>query len=886
MSDVLYRVLLVALPRSLRRAIGEDMVQLFRDQRRDVGPHPVGHLRLWLAAIADVVIEGARERASHRVARHFSWKSIMRTVIADIRSGLRLLRRYPTTSCLAVATLALGLGANSAIFSVVDAVLLRQLPYPEPDRLAMVWEKRPREGAKTNVVSPADYLDWRRMNSSFEHMAAYLEMSVSLTGAGDPVQIPAAAVGGSFFDVLGVRPALGGTFSETNEIPGQGYVVVLSHRLWQSRFASDSDLIGKTITLNNRNIWRVVGVLPADFQFIDPTIQVWMPLGLEGGSSPPSRVSHGLQVYARLKPNVTMAQAGLAMEAIGAELERQYPVENRGHGANVVPMRDIYVKDVRVSLMVIFAAVGLVLLIACVNVANLLLARAVSRRREMAVRAALGASRGRLILQTLVESLTLAAAGGILGLGVARLILAALPVVMPERLSLIGLDEIHLDPRVFAFAVALTIATGLVFGLLPALHASGAAPSEALAIGGRTAGGVRRRARLALVIGEVALATLTLVGAGLVIRSFAAMLAQPLGFEPDHRLTLFLSITPSRYPSIEQRLQVMSDLEARLGTLPGVTSVGGINLLPMSGGESRTSIAIEGREVKPEDPPIRMHPRTVTPSYFRALGIPIVSGRGFTSQDDAASGPVAIISATSAKRFWPGGDPIGVRIHYGGDETWRRIVGIAADVRHWGLNNDINPMIYTPQAQTPSTFLTFVLKTDRDIDPASIARAARAGVSAIDRELPVPPIRTMDDIVAKSLAATRAQTVLMSAFGALALLLAVIGIYGVTAQLVTARIREIAVRMALGARPINIVRQLLGEGLAQTLIGVGLGLVAGAYLMRLAAVGQAMLYHVEAWDPLTLAGVTVVLIGAALAACLIPARRAMRVNPVEALKEV
>ncbi len=556
----MYRLLLLALPRPLRREFGADMAQMFADWQREIGRRPIAQLGLWFAAIRDVVAEGIRERRGADRRPGLSdeafggpAKSAVRTSLrasfADIRHGLRLLRRSPGSSLLALATLALGIGINTAIFSVVDAVLLRSLPYPQPDRLAMVWEKRPSEGAMTNVVSPADYLDWRRLNTSFDHMAALLETSVSMTGAGEPVQVPTALVGGAFFDVLGVRPLFGSTFTEANEAAGQNTVVVLGYGLWQSRFGGDKDLIGKTITLNGRNVWRVAGILPPDFQFIDPSIQLWAPLVLEGGSTAPTRVSHSLDVYARLKPGVTMAQAREAMDRLGRDLEQQHPDENRGHGANVVSMRDIYVRDVQTSLIAIFAAVGLVLLIACVNVANLLLTRAVSRQRELAVRAALGATRGRLITQALAESVSLSLLGGAAGIGVAMLVLRALPVVMPDRLSVVGLDTIHLDLRVLAFACLLSMATGVIFGLLPALTSSRPDLNLTLKDSGRGAISVRRRARIGLVIGEVALASLTLVAAGLVVRSFATILSQPLGFDPHNRLTLAISLTRARYPT-------------------------------------------------------------------------------------------------------------------------------------------------------------------------------------------------------------------------------------------------------------------------------------------------------------------------------------------------
>jgi putative ABC transport system permease protein len=546
-------------------------------------------------------------------------------------------------------------------------------------------------------------------------------------------------------------------------------------------------------------------------------------------------------------------------------------------------MRDIYVKPLRKTLLTLFASVGLVLLIACVNIANLLLARAASRRREMSVRSALGASRGRLVTQTLVESVSLSVVGGLAGLAMGWGLLHALPAVMPERMSVVGLEQLQIDFRVLLFSFALALLTGVLFGLLPALHASKPEMTETLKEGGRGVAGIRRPARIALVVGEVTLAALTLVGAGLVVRSFSQTMAQPLGFDPAQRLTFSVAVPPARYKTPEERRAVLLDIERRLAALPGVRSVGGVNLLPLGGGDSRTGIGIENRERKPDDPPTRMHPRIVTPAYFSTLGIPIKQGRGFEATDDERALPVVIISETSAKRFWPGENPIGQRVRFGGDESWRTVVGIAGDVRHWGLRRDINPVIYWPQPQAMLGTMNFILRTD--VEPGSLATAVRTTVAAVDPNLPLARVRTLDDAVAESVQSERAQTVLLASFGVLALVLAVIGVYGVMAQLVTTRVHEIGVRMTLGARPFDILRGLMTEGLWQALLGLALGLIAGSYVMRLGGLSDELLFNVQPWDPKTLTVVGIILIVATLAACLIPARRAMRVDPVNALRQ-
>jgi predicted permease len=891
MADQLYRLLLWTLPPDLRRDFGDDMAQLFRDHRRELSGRPMRLLTLWFGAACDVVLEAIAARRPPRVTRarwnddsshstSFGAKGgrVMRSVMADFRHGIRLLRKYPASSVLALATLAIGIGANTAIFSVVDRVLLQALPYPDPDKLVMVWEKRPREGVMRNVASPADYLDWRSRNTAFENMAGFAATQVSITGDGEPVQVPTAAVGWSLFDVLKVRPELGRTFQPDDEILGRHRVVVLSHAIWQSRYGGQRDIVGRRLQLNG-NAWEVIGVLPASFQFIQD-VDLWVTLVI---GTDASRVTHQLEVYARLKPGVSFEQSLDSMDRLGQQLESEYPDANRGHGISVERMRDVYVGPVRATLVVLFVAVGLVLLIACVNVANLLIARAAARRREMAVRSALGASRSRIVSQTLVESISLAVVGGLAGLVVGWALLKALPAVMPERLSVVGVEAIGLDVRVLLFSFALALVTGVIFGLLPAWQASKPDMTETLKEGGRGAAGIRRPARIALVIGEVTLASLTLVGAGLVVRSFAQTMKQPLGFDPSQRLSFTLSIPAARYKTPEERRAVLSDLERRFAALPGVESAGAVNLLPLSGGDSRTGIGFENRESRPDDPPTRMHPRVVTPTYFQTMGIPIRQGRGFEPADDDRALPVVVISEASVRRFFPNGDAIGKRVRFGGDETWRTIVGVAGDVRHWGLRRDSNPMIYWPHAQATMPFMTYVLRAD--VDPASLTSAVRNAVAAVDPNLPVAAVKTLDNWVADSVRSERAQTLLLGAFGVLALLLAVIGVYGVMAQVVATRVQEIGVRMTLGARPVDILRRLMTEGLWQTLAGLAIGLTAGSFVMRLGTLPDEMLFHVEPWDPLTLSAVAAILITATLAACLVPARRAMRVDPVDALRK-
>jgi putative ABC transport system permease protein len=877
MPDRLYRTLLRALPLELRREFGEDMVQLFRDHRRQVAGAPFAVAALWLAAVSDVARQAVSERRGQRRQAN-QWRTSMRGAGLDFRHGARLLRRYPATSLLIVAMLALGIGANAAIFRVVDAVLWRALPYPDPDRLVMVWEKRPAEQVLNNVVSPADFLDWERRQQPFERIAAFVETQVTMTGQGEPRRVSTAAVTAGFFDVLGVLAAKGRTFRQGEDQFPQHRVAVISHGLWQRQFGGDEQIVGRSVVVNG-NGWEIVGVLPREFAFPDGAADFWVPMILETPTAPAPRASHQLVVYARLKPGVSIDQARDAMDRLGKEIEAEHSELNRGHSAWVTSMRDEAVGSTGKRLSVIFGAVGLVLLIACVNVANLLLARAARRRREMAVRTALGADRARLIRLSLAESLTLATAGGAAGIGFALVLVRLLPLILPSHISVVSVEALGLDWRVVGFAIALAVATGVIVGVLPAISVSQRSIASSIAEGGRSAPTVRTGVRRLLIVSEIALATLTLVGAALVLRSFGQVMSQPLGFAPEGRLTFGVSVPVTGYANSEARVAALARIEERLAALAGVKHVGGVNLLPLSGGDSRTGIGFEGRERRPDDPPTRMHPRIVTPDYFKAMDIRIVRGRGFTSADGNGNDPVVIVSEAAAAKFWPGGDPLNTRVTFSGTSIWRTVVGIAADVRHWGLTLPTNPMIYWPQAQAQSTFLTFVLATD--LDPGSLTTAARAQVTAVDPNLPLAEVRSLDRVVADSTRTERAQTILMVVFGVLALALAMTGAYAVMAQLVTARTPEIGVRMTLGARPSDVLRQFVGEGLWQTVGGTALGIAAGVFLMTL---GRDVLFGVEPWDATALVAAALAMTIAGLAACLVPARRAMRTDPVNALR--
>ena len=881
----MYRLLLwLAFPRRLRRQFGAEMVRLFEEQRDAARNTRQGLLRFWTAAVFDLLAEGTLERLRTVERNGFAfarelkrWRWWMRAILKDIRYAIRLTLRQPGVTIVAVLTLALGIGANSAIFSAVDAVLLQPLPYGEPEGLVKIWEKRPREGVFDNVVAPADFVDWTRMNGAFEAIAAFTQTTLDLTGTGEPVRLSAAAVSTPFFDILRVSPALGRTFRPEEANTGQHRVVVLTHGLWERRFGSNAGIVGQKIVLNDIP-HDVVGVLPRSFEFPDRTIELWIPLVFQESAQPLPRANHFLEVFARLKAGVTIERARADMDRVGTELQRLYPDTNRDHGAHVVGLHEDLTGSVRTALLLLLGAVAFVLLIACVNIANLLLARAASRRREMAVRSALGAGRGRLAVQSLTESLVLGLFGGVAGLLVSHWGIAAIRALAPAELPLVGMNRLQLDGRALVFTLVLSLFTGLLFGMLPAWQLAGQNANEALKDGSRTAGNVRRRTRLTLVTSEIALASLLLVGGGLTLRSFQALIRAPAGIRTDGILTALIALPNARYRGDAAVNGAFDEIERRIAALPGVLSVGGTSHLPLTGQDSRTGVAIEGREPTP-DAPTRGHVRAVTVDYFRTLGIPLIQGRSFTDADTSDSPFVAIVNETMAARYWPGTSPIGKRFRLGGSQGWREVVGVVRNVKHWGLDRGANPEFYLPQRQMVWQSLNFVIATD--LEPSAIASAVREQLRTVDADLPLSNVRTMKEVAARSVASRRAAIVLLATFGVLALILAAAGIYGVMAHLVALRTSEIGVRMTLGARPADVMKLVMLEGMLQAAVGVAIGVSGGVLLMR---TFRAVLYGVGPADPLTLGAVALVLCATALAACLLPARRAMKIDPVEALR--
>jgi len=797
-------------------------------------------------------------------------------VFQDLRYGLRMLVKNPGFAFVAVFTLALGIGANTAIFSIVNAVLLQPLPFSEPDRLVWAWGNI-RNGGNRASVSPLDYLDYRAQNTTFEHFAATFSVpaSFNLTGSGDPERLQGAVATGNFFQALGVNAALGHTFLLENEEPGRDQVVVLSHRLWQQRFGGDPSLIGKTLALDGKS-FEVIGVMPAGFKF-PRSAELWTPMNFQIAAGMKQRKAHFLRPVGRLKPGVTLSQAQADMDAVAGSLEAQYPESNTGWNLRMVPLREQLVGNIRPTLRVLFGAVGLVLLIACANVANLLLVRASSRQKEIAVRMALGAGRFRIVRQMLTESMVLALAGGTLGV-----FLAAWGVDLIVAFS--GNDipptaQIGIDSVVLGFTLVVSLLTGVLFGLVPALPATQPAKlSEALKEGGRAGGSSRNRTRDLLVVFETAIAVVLLIGAGLLIRSFNRLQNVGPGFDAGNVLTLRIDLPREKYNSPEKAASFWGQLHERVAALPGVEAVGMNTELPLSGQPNDAPFTVEGRPPVQPNQQFGADFRRVNEDYLRSLRIPVKRGRNFTAQEVGQRAHVVLISEVLANGVFPDEDPLGQRLWLGLDEkTPFEIIGIVGDIRHRTLEADPFATMYLPVPSTQWTNLTIRVAGD----PLSLAAAVRKEVQAIDPDQPIAALRTMEQVVAESVGAPRYRTLLLGLFALVALLLAAIGIYGVISYAVAQRTHEIGIRMALGAQPRAVHRLVIGQGIRLALVGVGAGLIGAVGLTRLLA---SLLFGVTATDPLTFAAVTVILTLIALLACWIPARRAARVDPMVALR--
>ena len=799
--------------------------------------------------------------------------NVLELILKDLRYALRMLRRRPGFTAVAVLTLALGIGGNTAIFSVVNAVLLRALPYPDAGRLVSVYESLPQGG--TGSVSVPNLMDWRAQSDAFTGLAAYQYGDFNLREEQQPVRAVGATVTANFFDVLGATPQYGRGFLEGEDKAGGERVVILSDRLWRRSYGADPGLVGQDLLLGGEK-YQVIGVMPPEVQFPSASVELWVPLVFNERQLA-SRGSHAFLVLGRIKPGVSFEQAQEQMSTIGRVLEQQHPAQQQDRGVTLARVEEEVVQGVRPALLMLLGAVGFVLLIACTNVANLLLARAASRRKEVAIRSALGAGRWRLVRQFLTESVLLALLGGAAGLLLARWALQALTSLASGFLSRPG--EVGLDWKVLAFTGGLSVLTGIVAGLAPALHVSRADVQETLKESGNAGSSSRGTwLRSGLAVAEVAAALVLLVGAGLLVKSFVRIQQVETGLRPEGVLTMRVSLPASRYDTNEKTALFYREVLERVSGLPGVQAAGVINMLPLQRFGSNGEIQVEGRDVLPPGRVPLTEYRLASAGYFKTLGIPLLSGRVFEPSDEAAGVRSVVVSRELVRVFFPDGDALGKRVRGGGGDWWT-IVGVVGDVRQSGLTQPSRPELYYPYTAGRPDGMTLVVRAAGD--PSELTAAVRREVQAVDPNQPVYNVGTMEDVIKRSISTLRLNMTLLAIFAGLATLLAVVGIYSVMSYLVTQHTREIGIRMALGAQPGSILKLVLGQGLALTLVGVGVGALVAFGLTHLMT---RFLYEVSGNDPLTYVTVSLLLTLVALVACYIPARRATKVDPLVALR--
>ncbi len=810
----------------------------------------------------------------------------MRTFLQDLRYGVRMLAKNPSFTLIAIITLALGIGANTAIFSIVNAALLRPLPFQAPERLVMLRSLLQTENENLPVPWP-DFQDWRAQQSSFETLAGYYEHDYTLLGAGDPVRLRGAMVTSDLFPLLGVAPQLGRVFTSTEEAPGV-HSVILSHSLWQRRFNADPAVIGRTVNIKERS-FSIVGVMPKGFRFplSVESPELWINAGIDGEGYAPligQRGNHVLEVLGRLRPGVTLAQAQAEMGRIAQGLAKQYSETNTDWGVIAIPYFERIIGDTGRGLLLLLAAVSCVLLIACANISNLMLARAAARGREIAIRSALGASRHRMARQLLTESLLLALCGGSAGLLLGWWGIDALLAMAPNNLPRV--TETSLDGRVLGFALLVTLFTGILFGLAPAWRASKTNLVEVLKDGARGAGntGSPRRGR-SLIVAQVAVTFCLLSGAGLMLNSFRRLSNVSPGFDPRNALTFKVS-PPDGDP--RQIDQFYERLLARMEALPGVTSASATFALPLSGVNPSVGFAKEGEPVDPARPfPYGIDLRIVRPNYFRTMGIGLLAGRDFDGRDKLDAPQVAIINEAFAALHFPGQNPLGRHIkpsyivegHEGRGEEWREIVGMVRDTRHASLHETPVPELFVPQAQTPWSPLFIVARASAD--PHNLVAAVRREVASLNKDLPIYAVKTLEEYMTSASAVTKFLTLMVSLFAGLALVLTAVGLYGLISYSVAQRTNEIGIRMAMGARAVDVLKLIIGQGMTLVVIGAVIGLAASFELTRLM---KTLLFEVSATDPLTFSVIAVLLLLTALLACWMPARRATKVDPMVALR--
>jgi predicted permease len=802
----------------------------------------------------------------------------------DLRFGIRLLFKTPGITLVAVLTLALGIGANAAIFSVVNGVLFKPLPYREPDRLVRAFEST--RGQPKFPMAPRNFMDYRERNTVLESFAIYTRNDLELSLDNRPERLSALRISSGFFQTLGFQPLLGREFTRDEELPDNNRVVILGHGLWQRRFASDPEIIGRKITLSG-NPYTVVGVMPAGLQHVGgdyrsmphgENVDVWWPMSL-GANSP--RFAHFLNTIGRLKPGVTLEKAEAEFNVIADQLAQQYPNTNKNWRIRMIALHEELVGRTRTMLYVLFGAVLFVLLIACVNVANLMLVRASTREREIAVRAALGAGQGRIIRQLLTESLLIAVLGGLSGLLLAKLAINSLIAIGPEQIP--RLQSISIDVRILIFTLALTLLTGLLFGMAPAFQNLKLNLSEMLKEGGRSAstGKRQRRLRDALVIAEVGLALVLLIGAGLLLRSFWKLQQTDPGFKPEGVLTMSLSLPWARYQKPELIAGFYQQLTERVLALPGVRSAGSSSDLPWTGYDENNSFTIEGKSFPPDQSPsARYH--FATPNYFRTIGTPLIAGRDFGPGDTSKAPKVILINQSMARQYWPGENAVGKRISFSDqpkEEDWLTIAGVVGDVKDYPNSAEAVPAFYWPHSQQPTREMFLAIRTDTD--PLSLVESVRGEIRALDKDLPVADVRDLETIAVAAVAGQRFTLLLVGLFALTALTLATIGIYGVMSYLVAQRTHEIGIRLALGAQARDVLKIVVKQGMSLAVIGAGMGLIAAAALTRLMA---SLLFGVNPTDPLTFIAISALLVAVALLACYLPARRATKVDPLVALR--
>ena len=818
----------------------------------------------------------------------------MRTIWQDLQYGWRMLRRSPGFSLVAILTLAIGIGANAAMFSVINTVLLRPLPFPDAQRIVFIWDTDPNRNISRGVASPAEFLDWRDQNRSFEELSAWRTWFYNLTGANEPEQVFGVHASANFLRLLGVKPILGRDFIPEEDQVGHDQVAIITYGLWQRRFGGDPNIVGENILLDEKP-FTVVGVLPRGFSVFGTSRQfdVWMPMALDRAQL--HREDHSVIVFGRLRKGVTVAQAQAEMETIIARLKQQYPGVNQQDGVHVVAFREDLARNLKPGLLLLFGAVVLVLLIACVNVANLVLARAATREREITLRATLGAGRGRIIRQLLTESALLALIGGALGILLAYGGLHLLRLALPSEGGYGEIPHVEwlgIDGMVLAFTLIVSILTGILFGLAPAIQISHAELYESLKEGSQGSIGGRRSqfTRSALVIAEVAFSLLLLVCSGLLIRSFYLLMSEDLGIDPDNVLTAQIWLPESHYAAGAPVMNFYQQAIDRIGALPGVKSASAVNFLPLSGWGDYCNFDIVGRPIAPADEPNTSRYGVADWRYLRTMGISVKSGRDFAASDGPNSEGVVILNEALAHRYWPDQNPIGQQIHLKFPPTkspWQpvardsmlTVIGVVADVREWEMGVEKVGQLYLPYAQNPSRIMRLVVRTTGH--PAAIAPAVRHAVESVDPSQPITEIRTMDQFLSQAVSQRRLNMLLLAVFAAIATILAAIGIYGVMAYGVTQRFHEIGVRMALGAEPSDVLKMVVTDGMKLAVIGLLIGIVGAALLSRYL---ESQLYGIKTTDPFTYAGVALGLAAVAAAACYFPARRATKVDPISALR--